>query len=156
RKPDLLLPTGAPFTLGADTMEDTHDVLLQSAAPTDRWIRAVDVRPGTAAVVRDVTIYAKSATDEKKVAWWCPGDEPTFGPANAAFRWPAGSELRARIHYRKTWTYDGKAVSDRTTVAVYLLTHAPLHEISAWTPRPDASVLDRDVQVLAVRLDGGK
>jgi hypothetical protein len=155
-KPDLLLQTGAAFTLGADTMEDTHDVLLQSAGETDRWIRAIDVRPGTAAVVRDVTIYAKSATDEKNVAWWFPGDEPTFVPANAAFRWPAATELRARIHYRKTWTYDGKAVTDRTSVAVYLLNHAPLHEMSAWTPRPEASVLDHDVQVFAVRLDGGK
>jgi hypothetical protein len=141
--------------MGPDTMEDTGDILLQRAGEADRWIRAVDVLPGTAAVVRDVTVYTKSSTGEKTIAWWFPGDDPKSAPTDAGFHWPANSELRARIHYRKTWTYDGKVVTDRTSVGVYLLSHAPQHEMRNWSSWPDPPVLDRDVQVVAVRVDGG-
>jgi hypothetical protein len=154
-KPDLLLQMPSAFTLGPDTMEDTHDVLLQNARETDRWIRALDVLPGTAAVVRDVVVYTKASAGENTLASWLPGDDPMVVTADTAIRWPGGSELRARIHYRKTWTYDGKAVTDRTSVGVYLLNHAPQHEMHIWTPPEDSSGLDHDVQVVAVRLEGG-
>jgi len=154
-KPDLLLPMPSTFTLGPDTMEATHDVLLQNAPASNRWIRAVDIAPGTAAVVRDLTIYTKSAEAEKTVAFWLPGDEPSVAPANAGFLWPAGAELHARIHYKKTWTYDGKSVSDRTSVGLYLLSRPPSHEMQAWNSAPHSAVLQHDVEVVAVRLDGG-
>jgi hypothetical protein len=155
-KPDLLLQMPNAYTIGADTMEDTREVLLQNAAPADRWIRAVDVLPGTAAVVRGVTIFTKESGRETTIASWFPGDEPVFMPAETALRWPAGSQLRARIHYRKTWTYDGKPVMDRTSVGVYLLNHAPQHEAHAWVSWPDPPVLEHDVQVVTVRLEGEK
>ena len=153
-KPDLALSMPTAFTLGPDTMEDTHDVVLGKPAESDRWIRAVTVTPGTAAVVRDVTVYTKSDGHEKTILWWFPGDDPSVTGTNEAFRWPAGSELRARFHYKKTWTYDGKTVTDRSSVGIYLLKQAPQSEVLNWNSTSESSVLDHEVQILAVRLDG--
>ena len=153
-KPDLMLSMPNAFTLGPDTMEETHDIVLGKPVAADRWIRALTVTPGTAAVVRDVTVYTKSAEHEDNLLWWFPGDEPATTTANEAFRWPAGAELHARFHYKKTWTYDGKTVSDRSSVGIYLAKQPPQHEVRNWSSSPDESVLDHDVQVMAVRLDG--
>ena len=128
-KPDLILPLPNASTLGPDTMEDTVDVALQTAEGRDRWIRALDVLPGTPAIVRSAMLYSKSPDGETVMDIWFPGDDPMVIPSETAFRWTAGAELRLRIHYKKTWTYDGKTVTDRTSIGVYLTNQAPKHEL---------------------------
>lgn len=152
-KPDLMLAMPA-FALSPDTMEETHDVVLAKSVNVDRWVRALTVMPGTAAVVRDVTVYTKSPERENTLLWWFPGDDAIATGASEAYRWPAGAELHARFHYKKTWTYDGKTVSDRSSVGVYLARQAPQREVRNWGSAPQSPVLDHDVQVMAVRLDG--
>jgi len=157
-KPDAVFEVPTAFTLGPDTMEDTHDFDLKNSASADRWVRAVDLLPGTPAVVRAATVYTGSAneTTSNVLGTWLPGDEPAALPPNAAFRWPAESDLHVRIHYKKTWTYDGKPVTDRSSVGVYFLQGPPAHEVRTVVfESPRSPGLDFDAQVLAVRLDGG-
>jgi hypothetical protein len=146
-KPDLLLPLPSTFTLTADKLEETREFVVSKAA-ADRWIKAVDLLPGTPAIVRDATIFIRSGSGDITVlSLWLPGEEPAVAPAPAAFRWPANTELVARIHYKKTWTYEGKAINDRSTVGVYFVARAAPQELRSIT------VVDRDVRALALRLE---
>ncbi len=150
-KPDLLIPMPSPFTLGPGQMEDTKEFVLQTAT-VDRWVRAVDLLPGAPAMVRDASLHIRSVG---LLAYWLPGDEPVAPPAGAAFKWPAGSELVLRIHYRKTWTYEEKTLTDRSTVGLYLLDRPPAQEIRPMWIGPSFTLI-RDVRALALGFEGGQ
>ena len=125
--PDLPLTLPAEFTLAADKMEDWQEFTLPTGTTEARWVRAVDLRPGTPSIVRSATIVVKNAAapsggstavPEHVLALWLPGQDPA--PADGvAFRLPAGAQLGVRIHYKKTWQFEGKALTDRSTVGVY-------------------------------------
>jgi mono/diheme cytochrome c family protein len=125
--PDLPLTLPAEFTLAADKMEDWQEFTLPTGTTEARWVRAVDLRPGTPSIVRSATIVVKNAgaasgatttVPEQVLALWLPGQDPA--PADdVVFRLPAGAQLGVRIHYKKTWQFEGKALTDRSTVGVY-------------------------------------
>jgi len=131
--PDLALQLPSEFTLGADKMEDTHEVTLATGTSEARWVRAVDLLPGTPSIVRSATIFVKeptapstnSPTPERVLAHWLPGHELEPIDSGTAFRLPAGAQLGVRIHYKKTWQFEGKALTDRSAIGVYF---APVKE----------------------------
>jgi hypothetical protein len=153
-KPSLVLPLPAAITLDAEKSEDTREIVLAAAPDADRWVKAVDLLPGAPAIVRDALIYTKSPSGNTSVLGvWFPADEPIAAPTGAAYRWPAGSDLVLKIHYRKTWTYDGKPVTDRSTVGVYLSDRPPdreVHSIEVAAPL----TLERNASALAIRIEG--
>jgi hypothetical protein len=146
--PDLILPMAAAFTLDADTMEATKEFVLQAGGAKDRWVKAVDLLPGAPAIVRNATILTRANGESSVLGTWLPGEDLAMAPAGTAFRWPAGSDLILRIHYVKTWTYDGKVISDRSQVGLFLA------KGTAQGIRTVAGV-DRNVQALALRVEGG-
>src|SRR4029079_14211928 len=97
--------------------------------------------PGTPAIVRSATIVVadvpRSATagpsPERVLAHWLPGHESEPIDSGAAFRLPAGAQLSVRIHYKKTWQLEGKAMADRSTVGVYFFTDQEAHELLSLT-----------------------
>jgi hypothetical protein len=128
--PDLALRMPAEFTLAADKMEDTYEFTLATGTAEARWVRAVDLLPGTPSIVRSAIVFVKpdAAHDEARasapapervLARWLPGQDSEPIDAGAAFRLPAGAELGVRIHYKKTWQFEGKPLADRSTVGVY-------------------------------------
>jgi hypothetical protein len=134
--PDLALRMPAEFTLAADKMEDTHEFTLATGTAGARWVRASDLLPGTPSIVRSAIVFVKAdaAADagrssapapERVLARWLPGQDPEPMDAGTAFRLPAGAELGVRIHYKKTWQFEGKPLTDRSTVGVYF---APVRE----------------------------
>ena len=133
--PDLALKLPAEFTLAADKMDDTHEFTLPSGTSEARWVRAVDLLPGTPSIVRSATIFVKDAAaaastssapaPERVLAHWLPGQDPEPIDSGVAFRLPAGAQIGVRIHYKKTWQFEGKALSDRSTVGIY---YAPAKE----------------------------
>ncbi|MCU1384023.1 MAG: hypothetical protein JWL71_2720 [Acidobacteria bacterium] len=125
--PDLALKLPAEFTLAADKMEDWQEFTLATGTTDTRWVRAVDLLPGTPSIVRSATIVVKSAAGpaagggpapEHVLALWLPGQEPAPHDG-VAFKLPGGAQLGVRIHYKKTWQFEGKALTDRSTVGVY-------------------------------------
>ena len=126
-KPDVMLPLPSAFTLDAGTMEATEDYTLPTGLTEPRWIRAADLLPGTPSIVRSAIIStpctpawkeAGVVATECELARWLPGQNPA--PAdNVGFQLPARSDLHVRIHYKKTWQFDGKVMSDRSTVGLY-------------------------------------
>ena len=173
--PDLALKLPEEFTLAADKMDDTHEFTLPSGTSEARWVRAVDLLPGTPSIVRSAMIFVKdpgaagsaasAPAPERVLAHWLPGQDPEPLDSGVAFRLPAGAQIGVRIHYKKTWQFEGKALSDRSTVGVY---YAPVKEATelltlpiespAATPAQGQSVtfgrtLAEDVRAVALSPD---
>jgi mono/diheme cytochrome c family protein len=172
-KPDLALQMPADFTVPADSLEITQEFTIPTRTTEARALRAVDLLPGTPKVVRSAVIYLKEAeagdrrsapAHERVLALWLPGHGPE--PADrSVFRLPAGAELGLRIHYKKTWQFEGQAIDDRSTIGLYFATGKEAQEILtvpiASTSPGDAGgqngtitfsrTIDTDVQALALR-----
>jgi hypothetical protein len=170
--PDLALTLPSAFTVAADKMEDTHEFTLATGLAQPRWVRAVDLLPGTPSIVRSAVVYVKgpstvptsSATPDHVLARWLPGHDAEPIEHGAAFRLPAGAELVARIHYKKTWQAEGKPLTDRSTVGVYFAADKDARELltvpitSPTLPGADAAdrtvtfsrTIDEDMQALAL------
>jgi hypothetical protein len=126
--PDLELAWPREITLPADKQEDVVEFVLPTGFPERRWLRAVDLAPGTPAIVRSATVQVKPAAapgadrapgTERTVALWLPGDDPIAVDGNAAFEVPANAELLVRVRYKKTWQYERKELRDRSALALY-------------------------------------
>jgi len=171
--PDAIFDLPA-FTLGADEQDRVAEFVL-SAVSEDRLVRAVDFLPGTAAIVRSAVVDVAGASnasaihDDALLALWVPGDAPR--PLDrSALRIPAGRQIRVRVRYRKTWSYEGKSMTDRSRVGVYLAPAAAppvraatlsaqrsitltesMHAIAIY---PSMDLAECDVVVRATRPDG--
>ena len=124
--PDVELPLPKEFTLPPDKQEDVAEFVVASGFTERRWLRAVDLAPGTAAIVRSATVQIKSTpggsqplASESALALWLPGDDPISPDGGAAFEVPSGAELSVRVRYKKTWQYERKELRDRSTLGLY-------------------------------------
>jgi hypothetical protein len=163
-KPDAVIQQPSEFTLGTDKMEDTVEFTVPTGFTEPRWVRVVDLLPGNAAIVRSATIVLKGAPDQV-LSRWLPGQDPQPSDGAAAFRVPAGAELTVRIRYKKTWSYEGKALKDRSSVGLYFAKGSGERELIALAVASDkipstkgqtfsfSQTLDRDVQALALSPD---
>jgi hypothetical protein len=86
-----------------------------------KWIRAADLMPGNASIVRDAVI---SIENGPVLALWQPGGGTIAAPIGAAFRLMPGSKIHLQIHYKKHFDQEQSAVSDKSTVGLYF-TDAP-------------------------------
>jgi hypothetical protein len=164
----LVLPE---FTLAADAMEDTHEFSVATGLKESRWIRVADLLPGTPAIVRSAVIALKGAADtgvgpERVLARWLPGQDPEpLDRDGAAFKLPANAELTVRVHYKKTWQFEGKALKDMTTVGLYFAPATATQELLVVPVAAPASAapadqkltfsqtIDQDLTALAVTAD---
>jgi mono/diheme cytochrome c family protein len=126
--PDLALPMPTEVTVPADALEITEEITIPTRTTEARWVRAVDLLPGTPKIVRSAVIYLKGAegghqkngpVPDRVLAMWLPGHVPDPGDGRTGFRLPAGAELSVRIHYKKTWQFEGQALADRSTIGLY-------------------------------------
>jgi hypothetical protein len=171
--PDLTLPIPAEFTLAADKMEETREFTIATGATEPRWIRAADLLPGNPSIVRSATVSVKNTTapasavaPEHVLARWLPGQDPEPIDDGVAMRLPAGAELTVRIHYKKTWQFEGKPMTDRSAVGIYFAPTPTAQDLlavrvaseQAPAPGPDhtfsfTKTIDQDLQALALSAD---
>jgi hypothetical protein len=169
--PDLVLPLPREHTLAAGIQEEMVEFVVATGTRETRWVRAVDVQPGTPAIVRAATVAIRDpaasrpgvAAPEPVLALWLPGEEPVRLDGSTAFLLPASAELVVRIQYRKTWEYERQEVRDRSVVGVYF-NSAPGPELRA-LPLEGASTdaaavrfsrtIEADVTALAIYPDAG-
>jgi hypothetical protein len=124
--PDISVTLPNEYTLGADVQEATAEFTLPMGDKGPLWIRAVDLLPGTPAIVRSATIRVSrppsdaEAAADPVLALWVPGDRPVPLEGAAAFHVPKGADLIVSIRYRKTWEYERHVMSDRSTIGIYL------------------------------------
>ncbi|PWT82766.1 MAG: hypothetical protein C5B57_08135 [Blastocatellia bacterium] len=172
--PDLVLPLPNEVTLPVETPDQTQEFTIPTGIAEKRWVRAVDLLPGTPAMVRSASISVKSAAGaslqggteaERILSVWVPGENPVPLEGGAAFQLPAAAELLVRVHYKKTWEYERVVMTDRSTVGVYFAPAAEgeLRAVSL-SPATDAAqaderrvaftrVLEQDVRALAIYPD---
>jgi hypothetical protein len=169
--PNLALPLPTEAVVGADERERTIEFIVPTGTTERRWLRAADLQPGTAAIVRAATIAVRSpgaagTAAERMLALWLPGEEPIALDAGIGFELPSSAELVVRVLYRKTWEYERKELRDRSTVGLYF---APASSTSVQAVRlaPDSTavaapdrfafrrVLTEDARALAVYPETG-
>ncbi len=170
--PDLALPMPVEFTVPADALETTQEFTIPTRTTEPRLVRAVDLLPGTPRIVRSAVIYLKGMPEgigngalvpDRLLALWIPGHDPEPADGRTVFRLPAGAELGLRVHYKKTWQFEGQAIADRSTIGLYF---APDKEGRELLTIPVASpanaagqnktltfgrTIDADLQVVALR-----
>jgi len=123
-------PLGAPhqilalpsLDLPADVARTIKEWVLPLQAIAGRRLAGVDLRPGTASVVRNARISTRrpgAAGSERIIALWVPGDQPTLLPAGAGWTIEAGSELVVRVSYRKRWDREREPATDSSTLGLY-------------------------------------
>ena len=170
---------GAPDTklalpdtsVAADKMEDTQEFTVAVGNPEPRLVRAVDLLPGTPALVRSAVISVKGAPEtpyapEHVLARWVPGLDPEpVDKDGAAYRLPANAALNVRVHYKKTWQFEGKPMKDQSTVGIYFAAEktpqellvvpiaAPANAAPADQKIAFTQTVDQDVQALALTPD---
>jgi hypothetical protein len=163
--PDQTIPLRA-IQIGSDTSEHVEE--FEIPVP-DRPLRAVDLLPGTPAIVRRATVSLRTSpesrvaglTPERMLALWLPGDHPVALDEGMGFHVPSGAQLVVRIHYRKTWQHERQTLTDRSTVGLYFADAgaADVHVLHAFTqangnaPGTFTTTVGEDVRAVAVYAD---
>jgi len=95
----------------------------------DRWIQAMEVKPGAPDVVHHVLVALREKggnIDERSyLAVYVPGDTPSVFPEGYAKRLPAGATLVFQMHY----TPNGKERFDRSKLGLIFAPEPPLFEV---------------------------
>jgi hypothetical protein len=143
--PDLVLTMPEDVTIPADVQERVAEFTIPTGLRGERWLRAVDLLPGTAAVVRSADVSAAS----QLLALWVPGDHPVPLDPGTAFRLPDGAALTLRVRYRKTWEYERTALTDRSSIGLYF-TDAPETEVRALQLSSGSTTIAEPVRALAI------
>lgn len=120
--PDLKIPMDVEHTVAASVTDEICDFSLPVNVTDATWIRAADLMPGNASIVRDAVI---SVENGPVLALWQPGAETIAAPSGAAFRLAAGSKIHLQIHYKKHFDQEQNALSDKSTVGLYFTDPPP-------------------------------
>jgi hypothetical protein len=136
-KPDLVLKMDRPFKLYAEGRDIYRNFVFPLNVPEDKWVRAVEFRPGARSIVHhalfylDVTGAAREADDADPepgyqdkgragrqftpVGGWAVGSNVRVLPEGLAYRYPKGADLVVQTHFHPT----GKAEEELTTIGLY-------------------------------------
>jgi hypothetical protein len=87
-----------------------------------KWVKAADLMPGTASIVRDAVIRIENGP---VLALWEPGSDTTEAPMGTAFRLAPGSKIHLQIHYKKHFDQEQNAISDQSTIGLYFTDPPP-------------------------------
>ncbi len=114
--PDLKIPMQGEQTVAPGTMEEAFEFSLPTSLTDTKWVRAADLMPGTASIVRDAVI---SIENGPVLALWEPGSDQTPATSDAASRLSPGAKIHLRIHYKKHFDQEQNAISDQSTIGLY-------------------------------------
>jgi hypothetical protein len=111
-QPDLILKPDGDCQISSD-MDEERSFVLATNLKQDKWISAIDLRPGNSSVVHCASFYLGG--DGSLLGTWVPGLRPVALPQLAAQLLPAGSHIILKIHYRGS----GAATKDRSALGIY-------------------------------------
>lgn len=101
----------------------------------DKWLRAIEVKPGNPGVVHHILIYMRAGQfnpDERMLLGladglldgYAPGDEPLVFAPDVALKIPKGATLLWQMHYTPT----GKPEQDRSQLGMIFADQPPRYE----------------------------
>src|SRR5262245_34099524 len=148
-QPDLVLDLPDAFELSASGPDVFRNFVIPIQLTTTRFVRGVDVRPGSRTAVHHATILIDTSRESRRLdeadaapgyegmlpetahnpeshaVGWTPGKSATFEPAGVAWRLEPGSDLVLEMHMIPT----GKPEAVRPRVGLYF-TDAPPTRVS--------------------------
>ena len=158
-QPDQVFSMQEAYEVPASGTIDYQYVNIPTNLSEDKWIQAIEVRPGVRRAVHHVLVFAKDPVSAPRPAAFAvlipkpvfnhPGDDPdhlkpapntspgtliaTFAPGTNAMTFAPGSALRIRagttLVLQLHYTAFGTAVSDQTRVGVIYAKEPPRQEI---------------------------
>jgi hypothetical protein len=154
--PDVVMTLPAEVSLAAGAVERTEEFRLPATALEGRAIRAIDLMPGTPAMVRRAIFLVTPPSNERSdadsvIGLWSPARDTTPAGDDAAFWFPKGGALVARVTYRKTWKYENTVMTDRSKVGIYFAGESPGNRRIDALAVAGSRTIDEDLQAVAVR-----
>jgi tetratricopeptide (TPR) repeat protein/mono/diheme cytochrome c family protein len=139
--PDLILRVGQPYQLPADGPEIFWNFILPVPITTTRWVKAIEVRPGTTRVFHhanvildrsrasrrqeripgagfpgmDLAVEEETFDPDGHFLSWKPGSEPVVEPDGMAWRADPSMDLILNVHLRP----NGKAETVSPMIGLY-------------------------------------
>jgi hypothetical protein len=115
-QPDLVLRMPTPHEVGEKLAQETLTITIPSGVTSAKWVKAVDLLPGTPDMVREARI---SIVDGTVLRVWEPGEDVAETPHGTAFQLSAGAQIRLEIFYKKSWRDEQQAKTDQSSVGLY-------------------------------------
>ncbi|MDH3716833.1 MAG: redoxin domain-containing protein [Planctomycetota bacterium] len=138
-QPDRIYSMSRPFTIPAEGVLEYQKFIIDPELKDERWIQAVQIRPGNHAVVHHAGVSLRPrGTDghwrvgplqDTLLAMYLPG-QPVFRcPQGAAKRLPANCELVLEVHYVTL----GSPQTDQTSIGIQWAHAAEVQrELATW------------------------
>ncbi len=129
-KPDVVLEMPKDFAVPATGTIDYQYFAVPTNFTEDKWVEAVEVRPGDRSVVHHAIVVSGSKDDfnaQEFLAGYAPGTVAQVWKPGQARLIKAGSYLTFQMHY----TANGKAVHDRTKIGLVFAKKPATEEIVA-------------------------
>lgn len=120
-EPDMIFEMPAEMVLAADLVDEYKYVRIPTGLAEDRWISAVEVRPGNVEVVHHVIVFVQSPGAsgrgglEGGLGGYAPGLQPYTMRDGHALYLPANATLVLQMHYNKE---PGFEATDQTKIGV--------------------------------------
>ena len=129
-KPDAVFSFAKPVPVKATGTMPYKNITVETNLPEDKWVQAIEVRPGNASVVHHVIVSVKSGNgeiDERDGYWgvYVPGNSTLVYPNGYAKKLPKGARMRFQMHY----TPNGTATEDLTRIGLVFAKEPPMHEV---------------------------
>ena len=149
--PDLILEAAENFAIPAEGGDIYRCFVIPTALPEDKYISAIEYRPGNPKVVHHVLAYVDTTGQGRKLdqgdpgpgyscfsgpgveihgdlGGWAPGNEPSFLPDGVGRSLPSKSDVVMQVHYHPS----GKPEVDRTRIGIYF-SRKPIRQILHWS-----------------------
>ncbi|HKS16096.1 MAG TPA: redoxin domain-containing protein [Planctomycetota bacterium] len=149
-EPDLVL-TGPDYEVGPTGPDEYRCYVLPTDLPEDRWVSAVEVRPGNMRIVHHIIAYVDTsglsekldADDAKpgyrsqgtgpgfipsgEMSGWAPGVTPYALPEGVGRQLRKGARIVLEVHYHK----NGRVEKDRATIGLHF-SKKPVRQPLRW------------------------
>jgi hypothetical protein len=120
-RPDLVAQMPNRYHMDVTAFEATHESTIPIPTPAPVTVGRLDLLPGNPAIVRSAVLSLRSPDGTSRLlGTWVPRQVPAAIPLKPAVRIDPGSQIVARMHYKKTWKHEGEPMSDRSVIGLYL------------------------------------
>ncbi len=128
--PDAVFQFAQPQEIKATGVMPYQNVEVPTGLDDDKWVQAIEVKPGNRSVVHHVLVFVQGEGKEhrERDGFWgiyVPGNSSLFYPDGFAKRLPKGAKLHFQMHY----TPNGTATTDRTSIGIVYAKQPPQHEV---------------------------
>jgi hypothetical protein len=140
-EPDLVLRTSGAFEVPANGRDIYRNFSLPVGLPEDKWITAIEVRPGSRAVLHHVLVFLDEQGEGQRlegkdgrpgfggmqlqrapmIGVWAVGGMPEHLPDGLAIKLPKGSDLVLQSHLHPS----GKKEKEQTTIGLHFADKPP-------------------------------